>query len=180
MGRKMANPKGNIEPEPNLEKLSPSRKEIREGDIFVLRPKGHDFYFGRVIKIGTKVGRLPENEVRDFDRLIYIYNTHSPKKLPVPELHVTNLLFRPLVVNNTGWSRGYFEVVEHRELTPEDVLKVHCFEDEGRYLDEMGRELPRRFEPCGYWGIGSFRTVDAVLSNALGIPKAPDWFQPGR
>ena len=177
----MAKRKSSIEPEPNLEKLTASRKEVREGDIFVLRPKGHDFYFGRVIKIGTKVGLLPDDEVWGFDRLIYVYNAHSPTKLPVPELRLADLLIRPLVVNNTGWLRGYFEVVEHRDLEPQDVPSVHCFQSSsGRYLDEMGRSLPRRYEPCGNYGIGSFRTVDAVVSDALGIPQAPDWINPGR
>jgi len=177
----MAKRQSSIEPEPNLEKLTSVRQEVREGDIFVIRPKGRDFYFGRIIKIGTKVGLLRDDDVRDYDRLIYIYNVHSGSKLPVPELRVTNLLIRPLVINNTGWSRGYFEIVEHRNIESQDVPPVYCFEDSpGEYLDEMGRPLPERVEPCGYWGMGSFRTVDAEVSDALGIPPAPDWINPGR
>jgi len=33
----------------NLEFLKKSKKQLHPGDIFVLKPRGRDYYFGRVI-----------------------------------------------------------------------------------------------------------------------------------
>lgn len=62
-----------------------------------------------------------------------------------------------------------------RSLAEGDVLKQHCFKDSyGHYYDEQSRELPGRIEPCGVWGLHSYRTIDDDISDALGIPRAPD------
>jgi hypothetical protein len=60
-------------------------------------------------------------------------------------------------------------------LSKDDLLARHCFWDaaRGRYYDEDFKELPMPLEPCGDWGLHSFRTIDDALSEALGIPPAP-------
>ena len=84
------------------------------------------------------------------------------------------LLFAPLVINRLPWSRGYFETIANLPLGEGQVLKQHCFEANGRYYDEKDRELPGPTAPCGLRGLESFRTVDDSVSQALGIPLAPD------
>lgn len=161
----------------NLEMLTPSRKRLNVGDVFALKPKGHPYYFGRVIRldaIGLAGGAI----------LIYIYNAKSDDKGSIPVLDKRHLLIAPTMINRLPWSRGYFETVANLPLSDEDILHPHCFEDDWRhvlfpgspiiYRDEYGNRLPGRTEPCGIYGLGSFRTVDDDVSEALGIPLAPD------
>ena len=159
----------------NLEILHRSRKRVVPGDVFVFRPKGRDYYFGCVVMVGTKVISLPDN------KLIYLYDIHAPGKLPVPDLDPKRLLVHPIVINNLPWSRGYFEVVEHRALSDIALLKTHCLRrSNGRYFNELGEELPHRIEPCGDFALDSFRTIDCSVSEALGIPWKPDEDAPTR
>lgn len=136
----------------------------------MLRPKEHDYLFGRVVKI------VPKMLLGIKGPLIYIYKTRSPTPTPVPELNTGDLLVPPIGTNFLPWSRGYFQFIEHRPLCPSDVLKSHCFYDPSRRkcYDEEGGELAKRTEPCGFFGIESYRTIDDAVSRALGIPLVPD------
>ncbi len=161
----------------NLEFLKKSRKRLKPGDIFVLKPKGHDYYFARVIDTDAESGFGPGNAV-----LIYIYNATSKDKNNIPQLDKNNLLIPPTMINRLGWSRGYFENVSFRELTEEDVLDVHCFWDpplkgfskgrfsKGRYMNEKGQQLDGPYDPVGQYGLGNYRVVDVEISEVLGIP----------
>lgn len=157
--------------DPNLRVLKPSRKRVRAGDVFAMRPADERYLFGRVISteamIGPMVGCI----------LIYVYRfTSTVKQVPErEELNLGNLLVPPTMINRLGWSRGYFETVAHWELTPDDVLAQHCFRRfNGRYYDDQNHELPGPVEPVGIWGLGNYRTIDDAISKALGIPLAPD------
>jgi len=158
----------------NMQVLKRSRKPPARGDIFAYRLRGHPFGFGRVIRLGTKIGGF-EDVV-----LIYIYRAFSSDKNAIPELTKRDLLIPPLGINRRPWTMGYFETVAHRALDERDVLSVHCFRDEvgRRYCDEFGRSLPKRKKPCGLYALGSFRTVDAKLSMALGLEPSPDTVPP--
>jgi hypothetical protein len=162
-------------PEPmNLRKLRPSRKAPRPGDIFVLQPKGHPYYFGRIITTdassqGTRTGYR--------SILIYIYKAHSKSKHQIPPLDKRKLLIPLTFINRLPWSRGYFETVTNLPLTPTDVHKVHCFQEIRRppkYFDEFANPLPRRTTPCAYLGLSSYSYVDDLVSEGLGIPLATD------
>lgn len=153
----------------NLEKLTPSRKRLKIGDIFVLKPKTHPYCFGKIICIDAKIGGF-ENCI-----LIYIYNKFSNNKFNIPELNPKDLLIPPCAINRLPWSRGYFETIENRPLTKNDVLPIHCFRDiRNRYFNEYGIKLKHPVEPIGDYALNSYRTIDDDVSRALGIPLAPD------
>jgi hypothetical protein len=154
----------------NLEFLQKSRKRLRPGDIFVLKPKGHDYYFGRVIDIDAESGFGPGHAV-----LIYVYSASSKDKNTIPELDKNNLLIPPKMINRLGWSRGYFETVGFKELTKDDVLNVHCFWDpvHRRYVNEKKKVLDGPYEPVSQYGLGNYRVIDRYVSRALGIPLPP-------
>jgi immunity protein 26 of polymorphic toxin system len=159
------------QPVVNLKVLRRSRKRLAAGDIFAMFPLDGRYLFGRVISTTAKAGpSMPAN-------LIYIFDTRSAsKRIPTgPELGVGCLLIAPLMTNRLGWSRGYFETIANRPLGEDEVLRHHCFESSrGRYYDEMSRPLEVRTEPCGIWGLDSYRSIDDAISKALGIPFAPD------
>lgn len=155
----------------NLEVLKPSRSKPRLGDVFALR-LGDEFRFGRVISTDAMAGWSMPGAI-----LIYVFRTPS-SGLTMPDEDVTradNLLIAPLMTNRIPWSRGYFQTIGNRPLAPADLLAQHCFRSSnGRYFDESAQELPGPVEPCGDWGLHSFRTIDDEISAALGLPSAPD------
>ena len=160
--------------EPNLRVLRKSRKKRAPGDVFVMSPRDSLYVFGRVVSVEahwTVGGDLPPVN------LIYVYEqTSTSPELPPPDaMRPGRLLIPPSLINNLPWSRGYFETLANVPLGAGDVLEIHCFQgDPGNSYDEFSRRLRGRHEPCGIWGLGSYRTVDDAVSEALNIPLAPD------
>jgi immunity protein 26 of polymorphic toxin system len=157
----------------NLQTLAPSRKAPKAGDIFVCRPAGRGYFFGRVVATDARI-RTEQNCI-----LLYTFATESDTKQPPERLSVMQLLIAPLMTNRLPWSRGYFETVARRDFELGERLPVHCFRDlffkpYTRYWDEYNHELPQKREPCGDYGLHSYRTIDDAISDALGIPQVPD------
>lgn len=156
---------------PNLRVLRPSRKAPQPGDIFTLSPRAGSYLFGRVISTDAAAGPMTGLI------LIYIFRGESrTPELPSHEhLSPDRLLVEPIMTNRLPWSRGYFETVGNRQLRANDRLPSHSFRDlRGRYYDEHDNELERPAEPVGQHGVHSFRTIDDLVSDALGIPRAPE------
>jgi len=153
----------------NIAVLKKSRRRLKEGDIFVMLPPDGLYLFGRVIDMNARV-------FTDIGwNLVYFYKARSQEKTNVPDLSRGKLLIPPLITNRLAWSLGYFEHVQHQPLAAQDRLPQHCFKDDrGWYFDERGNRLPGPIEPVGQWSLWSYRTIDDAISQALGIPLAPD------
>ena len=158
--------------EPNLKVIKRSRRPLAPGDIFAMQPPNGSYLFGRVIEVDLPRERAPMPGAS----LIYIYRTTAES--PTPELSLLtrdDLLVPPIFTNRLGWTRGYFVSVAHRELTADDLLPQHCFRRwTGEYLDQFGKLRPGPVEPCGDWGLSSYRGIDDQVSDALGIPRVPE------
>jgi hypothetical protein len=156
----------------NMQILKPSRVKPRSGDVFALRMRNW-YVFGRVVSTEAKAGWDMPGAI-----LIYIFKfrAHDMHPPSAGELVPKNLLVSPMMTNRLPWSRGYFQTLTN--LPPrrgDDILALHCFRSSaGKYFDENAIELPGPVEPCGDWGLHSFRTIDDEISSALGIPRAPD------
>jgi hypothetical protein len=154
----------------NMRVLTPSRKRLNPGDVFVLQPDER-YLFGRVIGTNTAVGPMTGCI------LTYIYRVRSASMQipPRPDLSPDKLLIPPIMTNRLPWSRGYFETIAHVPLEAGDVLTQHCFRSSGgKYYDEANNELPGPIEPVGVRGLHSYRTIDDAVSDALGIARVPD------
>ena len=153
----------------NLISLRKTRTQPKSGDIFVMLPPDGLFLYGRVIAIDAKIGPMSDCI------LIYLYRARSERKEAVPALLRAQLLTAPIMTNKIAWSKGYFEPIEWRELSPMDRLQHHCFVDSrGWYFDEYDNRLPGPIEPVGERGLHSFRTIDDQISKALGIALSAD------
>jgi len=150
----------------NLGVLKRSRKKPEVGDLFVMLPPDGKYLFGRVIRTDA-LGPMKA-------LLIYIYANRSESKEVPEDLSPRSLLIPPTCTNALGWTHGRFETIENRPLGPGDVLERHCFYAAGRYYDEDARPLSKKSEPCGIGGVTSYRMLDDVISDALGIPRVPE------
>ena len=137
----------------------------------MLLPTGM-YLFGRVVLADPPRERAPGPGTN----LIYIYAYQSKSKAPdEARLSPDNLLIPPVWTNGLGWTKGYFETISSGELKLGALLSRHCFRrHDGVYLDEAGRRLPGPVEPCGEWGLVSYRWIDDRISDALGIPRVPE------
>jgi len=162
----------------NLRTLKRSNAAPKSGDIFVMQLPTDDYLFGRVILADAPQGRAPMPGAN----LIYIYDRRSAApKLEVSDLRPGRLLIPPLWTNRLPWSKGYFLTIENRTLEKFDLLRQHCFSrarlsptKPTTFVDETGRTLAQRTEPCGEWGLVSYRWIDDHVSDALGMPRVPE------
>ena len=152
-----------------LAPLAKSRRRPGAGDIFYLRPSTSFVLFGRVIKTDANPNAAPlwvEGEGRRpylphgpaNSNLIYIYSTRSALPSPIPVLSRNELLLFPILTNSSGWTQGWFETIETRSLSADDVLDTHRFfagpGPPGHYFDEYGNIVaePGPSEPFGMCG----------------------------
>jgi hypothetical protein len=158
--------------EPNFRFMERSRGRPRPGDVFAMQVPDSRYLFGRVIFADPPRGMAPWPGAN----LVYIYRHVAATAEPVPiqQLRPDSLLIPPAFTNNLGWVRGYYKTIASTQLTDADLLVQHCFKD-GRlgFVDERGVPLAERVEPCGTWGLVSYRWIDDRVSDALGIPRAP-------
>ena len=156
----------------NLQPIKRSRHVPARGDIFVMQLPTGKYLFGRV----TLAEPPRESAPGPSTNLIYIYACQSDTKTPdYRQLTADRLLLPPIWTNRLGWTRGVFQTIENQSLQQHDLLPQHCFRDSvrGICLDEMGRKLSFRVEPCGEWGLVSYRWIDDHISDAIGIPRVP-------
>lgn len=148
-----------------LEKLKSSRKLLKNGDVFVLKPKGKPYYFGRVINTKTQIGGF-EDVI-----LCYIYDASSADKNEIPDISKDKLLIPPFGIDRSPWSSGVFEVVGSIHLTDEDMLPVHVFKSplSNTFYDEYGNEISSPSEIFAYNSVTSDITIDYQVGKALGL-----------
>jgi hypothetical protein len=156
----------------NLRYLKKSRIKPVPGDVFLMLIPSNKYIFGKVILAEPPPGQAPMPGTY----LIYIYDWQSDDKhVNLTMLSPNRLLLPPIWTNRMGWTKGYFETVERLPLKKADLVSQHCFRRyNGTFLNEIGQELQNRVEPCGEWGLVSYRWIDDHVSDALGIPRVPE------
>jgi Immunity protein 26 len=142
------------------------------------------FLFGRVVRaldLAAFSGVDSNEESQYVGYLVYVYSYRRDSPAAPENLRVTDLLIAPQVINRLGWSRGYLQTIEHRPLTDTETLPVHVFKDlrqPPRFYDEHGTEVSAkraaRARFISQSGAGNYRTLDDQISEALGLPLAPD------
>ena len=161
------------DPQTNLKVLKRSNKKPDRGDIFAMQLPDDSYVFGRVIGAELEPPLAP----MPFSYLIYVYADRSRSKQPaLGTLRPERLLLPPVFINRMPWTKGYFETVQHEQLSGGALLPQYCFWDaaRARYVDERQNPLPGESHPCGDWALSSYRWLDDRVSDALGIPRVPE------
>ncbi len=152
----------------NLQVPKRSRAVPSLGDVFVMRLPTKTFLAGRVVLANGEPGRCPVPGAH----LLYIYRKQlAAPKLDYSYLRPDQLVIAPVWTNSFAWTNSDFETIDRRELSQSDLLPQHCFyrTSIGKYVDEVGNILSQRIEPCGEWGLVSYRWIEDHVTDALGI-----------
>lgn len=155
----------------NMRVLEPSRKAVREGDVFTYVMPDGKHRFGRVISTEAEIGPITACQ------LLYFFDPATASEdPPLSQLRPDSLLIPPCMTNRLGWRRGRFKTVWRGPVPAQARLPQHCFWDSTRkkYFDEKTNELPGPVEPVGRWGLVSYRRIDDDLSRALGFDPVPE------
>jgi hypothetical protein len=153
--------------------LRRSRKKPVAGDLFAVHFPTVGFIFGRAVFVD-----LPHGPMGPGSNLIYFYDdvrstlSNDDEQRLVPG----NLLIAPTFTNRLPWVRGYFHTIATQPITQADILPRHCFRELPRrgLVDLQGSPITEAVDPCGVWALGSYWTIDDALSDALGVPRAPE------
>jgi len=154
-------------------RLTDKRQRAKVGDIFRLSPAVGIFLWGRLIKRARFFGL-------DFElNLVYVYDAMSSDR-PAPEaLAPGNLIVGPSVVNNLGFSRGYWQIMSSEPVTVADVLNTHLFvrfkgtgrPDDYDLVDEVGAKVRVKHSEAdtllAQSGIGNYNLIDWRIHEIL-------------
>ncbi|MCA1032883.1 immunity 26/phosphotriesterase HocA family protein [Bacillus timonensis] len=99
-----------------LIKMQPSRNRRKEGEVFVIQPLKDIFFFGKVIR--TKISI--KDPIMNGGHLVYIFNETSCDMEPPEHLNPNNLIISPQIINDQGWTKGYFKTVGVQKVTGEE------------------------------------------------------------
>lgn len=157
-------------------KLCEKRQKAKVGDLFRLSPETGIYLWGRLIRKDRFFG------VDANLNLVYIYDAISMEKPDTKLLKPSNLLIPPIVVNNLGWSRGYWQIMISGPLSPRDFLPNHRFvryvgtgsTDDYVIVDEYGKPVRNRLfakrddpKKLSQSGISNFNHVDWLIRQTL-------------
>lgn len=144
--------------------MTPSRKRLREGDVFLLQPLPGVFYCGKIIRLRVESRDGFVNGMN----LIYIYNRRSPDRSLPDDLDAAPLLIPPVVVNRLPWSRGYFETIGNLPVTRRERELSFGFRDflHKRFVDVSG--APLAGEPACWtdYGLAGYALVGELVHRA--------------
>lgn len=155
--------------------LRRSRHRPAVGDVFALSILGTRWVIGRVIRTDACfMGESP---------LLYFYQ-HKARPEQVRTPIAPELLIAPVVTNRLGWVRGFYVHLFNAPLQPSEILLRHVFgippaenAPVTEFVDEYNVPTgpPDPGQHLGWAALWSYRAIDDMLSNALGIPpKAGD------
>jgi transposase len=80
------------------------------------------------------------------------------------------------VTQSRGIGPGKAYLAKQEARGKDKTAAQYCFWDaaRSRYVDEQLNPLPRELQPCGDWGLSSYRWLDDQISDALGISRVPE------
>lgn len=149
----------------DLVEIKKSRKRPKEGDIFVVKHKSGLYFYGKVIKTNI----VSEWSFINGTKLIYIYKNPT-KTIEMPKkLDCNQLLTAPLIVDSTGWTRGFLLNIGREEVTNEELsLNYGFFVDmKHNYIDEKGEILHIKPNIYTDFSVSTYMGIAYEITKAL-------------
>jgi hypothetical protein len=94
--------------------------------------------------------------------------------VPIDPVH-QDLLIPPVFTNKLGWTRGFFQPHGKPGLGEAEDPGQYWFLDvlRNQYRNVRGAQRETVDGVVGSWGLASYLMIDDLLSDALGISRAP-------
>lgn len=158
----------------NLLVLKRSRREVKDGDIFVLSPIEGTYFYGKVLMANIK------NPMYNGYHVIFIFRNKSDSKdINNYIADYDNILCGPVIVEGGYWRLGYFETIGNIPLTEEEKNLDYGFlkmDHQNRWgvfknaNDEILDHFPKFYDLYGvathiaiYWEIKREAIIDPNL-----------------
>lgn len=145
--------------------MTPSRKRLREGDVFRLQPLVGTFYCGKVIQLEVE----SRNGFVNGMNLVFIYDRRMEGRTIPGDLNAASLLIPPVIINRLPWFRGYFETIGNQPVTEEERGRSFGFWDvpRKRFVDVSGKPLAEKPLCWSDYGLADYALVGTLVQRAL-------------
>ncbi len=143
-----------------LEIIKRKRKEINEGDVFILSPEKGIYFYGKVLK--AKINNKYNSFIRG-EYLVFIFKCKT-KNISIEDFKpdYNELLIQPAIVGKEYWTQGLFYTIGNIPLTEEEKNLDYGFYSviNGMFYKENGVLIKKKPKIYGCYGI----TTDIGIS----------------
>ncbi|WP_232088955.1 Imm51 family immunity protein [Streptococcus suis] len=149
--------------------IKKSKAQPCEGDIFVVSVIEGQYLYGRVLQANIK---SKASSFFNQKNVIVIFNQRT-ESLSLENYHAdySDLLIRPMIVDNAYWSRGYFYTVANIPLTEEEIhldLGFYRIHPRRQYFcTAAGEEIFKEPKILGLYGVSTITGVAAEVNREL-------------
>lgn len=147
-----------------LLEMKKSKKQPKEGDVFVLNPRKEVFCFGKVIMTNI----VSRDSFVNGMNLIFIYDYFSPDENIPDNIESYNILLVE-VVNNQLWLKGFAKNIAYSEVTENEINVDYAFWDmlKNEYVDLKGDSVDYIPKIKGTYGLGSYGIVGKEIQKVI-------------
>ncbi|HEM3204052.1 TPA: hypothetical protein U0910_002130 [Streptococcus suis 8830] len=149
--------------------IKKSKAQPCEGDIFVVSVIEGQYLYGRVLQANIK---SKASSFFNQKNVIVIFNQRT-ESLSLEDYHAdySDLLIRPMIVDNAYWSRGYFYTVANIPLTEEEIhLDLGFYRIHPRrqaFCTAAGEEILQEPKILGLYSVSTITGVAAEVNREL-------------
>lgn len=150
--------------------MNKSKKQPKEGDVFLVQPFYHMYYYGKVIQVYVQSRDSCVNGMN----LIFIYDKCADDKSIPSNLDQCSFLIPPIIINKLPWSRGYFETIGNVPVTDQEKAMPFGFWSfqKKMFVDVNGNPLTYKPQCWSDYGLASYAVVGEKIQAALKAPNA--------
>lgn len=161
----------------NLKILKRTRREKKDGDIFVCTLNGIIYYYGKILQ--ANICNPSNNWINGCILVCIFLEKTIEKNLKNFKGDYSNLLISPLIVTSQYWSNGWFETIGNIPLTEEDKELDYGFWDKeiigscGSFYKANGEVLDHMPKYFDSYGVTSLNGVymelrkEAIINPSL-------------
>lgn len=147
--------------------METNKIESRKGDIFLVQPK-KDLYFIGVV-VNTEIANVYGEDLK----VIFILkNKLKTIHDSIPELELRDLLISPKIVDDKGWTEGYFYNLGKRIVIPESLSYGFFNVEKREFENEYGECMPKEPEIISDMGMSDMKDVFCHINYELILDKS--------
>jgi len=158
-----------------LRVVKKTKKELFEGDVFVLSPRENIFFYGKILKVN--INNIGKDTFVHGKNVVFIFKNKTTKPtIDDFKPDYSNLLIRPTIVDNSYWNKGLFYTVGNVGISEIEKNLDYGFYKIGInsnwYCKEDGTILENKPHIVGVFGIATMTGIASQIEKELIINPA--------